>query len=514
MAGRLKSPIVWGVWAAVVFGAVARVGFVARDASFWIDESMLALNVVHRSPSALLQPLDLNQGAPVGYLLLCKASIQVFGPHEWVLRGVSLVVGLAALALFASFAFKSLEANVARMATALFAVSPYLVGYSAEFKQYELDAALCCALLAISRPLLAGVGTRREAVCLAVGGAVAVWFSHPAAFVLAGIGCGILGEAILRKDRSAMFTRLGIGTVWLIGFAACWYLFTRRLGMNAYLNDYWAGTFLPLPPRSIGDATWIPHHLLQLFDNPGGFTSPVFGGGGLAACAAGIGIVRLARNDKPLLTALIVPILAALIASAFRKYPFAGRLMLFAVPLLIPLVAVGLMTLCESLAAVQRRLPILVLALVFLPPIHECWTLVKKPLHAENTREIVAHLAANRREGEPVHVHYGAIPGVAYYGPKLGLQADGVTFSRAIRGGPAAVQAEELSAYRGQPMVWVVLSHRQAVEEAAIWAHLDAFGHLRSEFRGQDSVVRSYDLCRGGANMPPVRAESLGRAGE
>ena len=513
MVGLRGSPMVWFVWAAVLFGIGVRGGLVVRNASFWIDESMLALNVVHRPPAGLLEPLDLNQGAPVGYLLLCKGAQQLFGPHEWALRGVSLFAGLAALALFASFAFRALEPSVARTAVALFAVSPYLVGYSAEFKQYELDAAVCCALLMLGRSLLAG-GTQRAAVGLALGGATAVWFSHPAALVLAGVGCSVLLEAALRNDRAALFTRVGIVAVWLLGFAACWCLFTRKLGMNAYLLDYWSGKFLPWPPRSIGDVTWVPHHLLELFDKPGGFTSAVFGGAGLAACAAGVAVVRLARTDKPLLVMLLVPIAAALAASAFHKYPFAGRLMLFAVPLLIPLVAVGLMTLCESLAPVHRRLPVLIVTLAFLPPTYECWNLRKQPLHAEDVREAVDHLAAHCGVDEPIYVHYGAVPGLAYYGPKAGLNPLGVTFSTAVRHGPASQFAEELEKYRGLPKVWIVLSHRQVVEEATIRATLDGWGVKRSEFRGADAVVWSYDLSRGDTNIPPTAAESPRRAGE
>jgi len=508
MAALRGSPIVWAVWAAVLLGVGIRGGLVVGNASFWIDESMLALNLVHRSPAQLLEPLDLNQGAPVGYLLVCKASAQAFGPHEWSLRLVSLIAGVAALGLFASFAFGALERAAARTATALFGLSPYLVGYSAEFKQYELDAAICCGLLALGRPLFFGVGTRRQALGLALAGAAAVWFSHPAAFVLAGVGCAILAEAALRKDRLALTARCGIIAVWLLGFAACWCLFTRKLGMNAYLLDYWAGKFLPLPPRSVGDVTWILHHLLELFDKPGGFTSASFGGGGLAACAAGIAVVRLGGSNKPLLIALTVPVLAALVASAFRKYPFAGRLMLYAVPLLIPLVAVGLTTLCERLVGVHRRLPLLILGLAFLPPAYECRNLVKQPLHAEDIREVVEHLAEHRGDGEAVYVHYGAVPGIAYYAPKFGLKPAGIKFGAAVRGGPDGQFAAELAEYRAAGTVWVVLSHRQAVEEAAIWAYLDTVGTNADEFRRADAVVRRYALRPGGANIPPAVADS------
>ena len=69
--------------------------------SFWHDETLLATAFVDRGFAQLVfEPLANNQAAPVGYLVLVKLVTVLLGTHEWTLRLVSLLSGLAtALAL-------------------------------------------------------------------------------------------------------------------------------------------------------------------------------------------------------------------------------------------------------------------------------------------------------------------------------------------------------------------------------------------------------------------------------
>ena len=112
---------------AVALGVGLRIQAFARGPSFWIDEAMLALNVVHKPIPELLQPLDLNQGAPVGYLVASKLMMRGFGNSEATFRALSLVAGLAGLLIFARFAHAALPEAAARLGTSLFALSPYLL---------------------------------------------------------------------------------------------------------------------------------------------------------------------------------------------------------------------------------------------------------------------------------------------------------------------------------------------------------------------------------------------------
>ena len=139
------------VTALLFVGAGLRLWQYFANASLWIDEIALAENVLRRPLSALLrEPLALDQVAPPGFLALAKASTAVFGESEMALRLVPLASGLLALALFPRLSRRFQPAWISVFATALFALSPTLVRYSAEFKPYSTDVAAAVALTLIA----------------------------------------------------------------------------------------------------------------------------------------------------------------------------------------------------------------------------------------------------------------------------------------------------------------------------------------------------------------------------
>lgn len=478
---------------ALVAGAALRVFAFARNPSLWIDEAMLALNVVPKSAADLLGPLDWNQGAPVGYLMLAKAAVAAFGGSEYALRLPSLVAGLAGLLLFVPLAYRTLPLNAARLAVGLFAVSPYLIGYSAEFKQYELDATIAVGLTLLGLPVWQKTAGRWRVFAFAVSGAVAVWFSHPATFVLGGVGLAALADAAARRDRAALWSRAAVVGVWLVSFAVCYALFLRKLGMNDYLLSYWDGKFLPLAVRP-GTLAWVVHHFFEFFDKPGGMTATVIAASGLAGVLYLIGAMALARADWRLLVALATPLFLAMAASALKKYPFAGRLLLFAVPAALMLVAYGTAVVAS---AVGRAVPGgggLLICAVLLGPLMQTHWQTKVPLHAEDTREILAHAHANWQPGDRAYVFWAAVPALRYYAPAYPFPEDSIVCGVERRDRDPVHLERDLDGFRGSGRVWVIVAHRQTSEEAAVRAYLDAIGTCEETFRRSDAVAFRYDL--------------------
>ena len=81
------------VAAILVYGVAVRLVHYLAGRPLWRDEAALALNIVNRSFAGLIQPLDYNQAAPLGFLALEKATILVGGHSEYALRFWPLVFG-------------------------------------------------------------------------------------------------------------------------------------------------------------------------------------------------------------------------------------------------------------------------------------------------------------------------------------------------------------------------------------------------------------------------------------
>jgi len=503
---RSRGRIVGGLWLAVVLvGVTLRFDLWQRNPSYWVDESRLALNVVYRSPLELSQPLDFNQGAPVGYLWLCKAAIQCFGPAEWVPRGVSLLASLVGLLIFGVWSAAWLPPRVAGLATAWLALSPYLVSYAVEFKQYQLDATVALGLVALGWRCWQSAGVRvGRLAALAGAGAAAVWFSHPSWFVLAGLGGALTAHAAWQPSasrRTWIVALALLGLVWLASAALNYGLILRQLGQNDYLRAYWAGKFCPLPPRSLGDLAWLVHHGLEWFSNPGGFSTAEFSGSSLAACAAMVGLVALWRKDRILALGLLLPLGAALAASAVKQYPFAGRLLLFAVPLLTPLVVLGLMTLAGKLQEVQPGLGWLVVGLAAIPTVQSSWQLWKTPPRAEPVRELVDYLAQVHQPGEGIYVYSGAVPGFAYYAPGTSLRSSEVVLGQAPRRAAIETYLAEFPWLDEGQRGWVVFSHAYDEDIRALEAYLESQGEVRRLWGQGDTQLLQFEIPRRRANI-------------
>jgi hypothetical protein len=101
----------WLPWLLLGLAVVMRLRQFAVNRSLWLDEAMLAGNIVSRSYGELLRPLADHQGAPLGWLWLERTVVLVFGDGERALRLVPLVAGMAVLPITLHVARRLLRAG-------------------------------------------------------------------------------------------------------------------------------------------------------------------------------------------------------------------------------------------------------------------------------------------------------------------------------------------------------------------------------------------------------------------
>jgi hypothetical protein len=169
--GRLFHAVIVFI---IAFGVVLRACKYLPAFSMRGDELAVTLNLLHRSASELLtKPLDYEQAAPFGFVLLLKGLITILGQSEYVLRLTALLAGCISLVLMQSLLTKTGGTYGKLFALAAFAFGNYLIYYSAELKPYSTDVLLCLVLLLSFYRHLARQATSKDFVVLASLGALA-----------------------------------------------------------------------------------------------------------------------------------------------------------------------------------------------------------------------------------------------------------------------------------------------------------------------------------------------------
>lgn len=402
----------------VAVGVLIRLLVFAQNRSLWLDEAMLANNLVERSPAALLLPLADDQAAPIGFLMVEKGIISVLGGSERALRLFPLLSGIAVQILLMLLVLRVTKPPVGIWVLFFTATCGPLVYYSSEVKQYSSDSAIAALIL-----LLADWLTRRgallsipRAVAMGLVGAGAVWLAYPAVFVMAAAGI-ILVYVNCRSKRRLFLVGAVIAT-WLSSFFILYCISLRHLVGHTGLQGYWSDAF---PPRSLGALMWAYRSMLGVFRSPGGFTASA-----LAAFCCILGAIRVARDGR-LFALLVSPIIFTLIAAFFRKYPFAGRVVLFLVPIFMIFIAEGLNWLVELAKERARLVASLLTLLLGLYPLRLSMALISSnapPTEVlaevsipprEQLRDVVSYIQIHRQSGDALSIYPLALPAFKFY---------------------------------------------------------------------------------------------------
>ena len=494
----LKSPRT--ILAMVLFGIILRVSQYAANRSLWLDEAMVALNIIGRSFERLLQPLDYNQAAPPGFLLVEKALAAMLGASEYALRLLPLLLGIAALVLFWEMAYNCVERRVWPIAVLLFAVSDSLIYYSSEVKQYSGDVAVAVLLYTMCFRLESKKLTRIQIVVFGILGGLVVWLSHPAAFVLAGIGSILLLASIVEKDWSRLLKLLPILLFWGMSFAALYFVSLEKVAKNRLLLHLWKQSFLPLPPTTFADFAWFGATVIEFSKNPLRQPFPA-----IVLPIIALGCLDMFLTKRKRFLQLISPLPFLLFASAIHKYPMTGRFLLFLLPPVFIFIAEGLdfigckkNRLCFPLAAVAASL------LVLYPLGHAAFHLIR-PRMTEEMKPVLSHVQKKWSEGDELYVFWSAEPAFVYYADKFGFEnakmTKGIGFTNNW-----TEYFKDFEKLIGEKRIWFIFSRtwmgENDNEKGPLLNYLDSRGTRKDSFEAFNASAYLYDLSASLGGFP------------
>ncbi len=521
-------------WAVIGAGILLRLFHFFYNRSFFNDESFLANSLIRLSYGELVSgPLEYEQKAPIGYLLLTKLCVVLFGKGEMALRLVSLLCGIASLFLFRTLARHFLRPAGVFVAVAILAIAPPSLLYSVEAKQY------CTEMLATLAALYLYVRYGQK-TALAAGlrwgllGAGLIWFSYSVIFILAGMAAAISLWHLLKKDWKPFFRYLIPFSLWLVSFALNYLLFTQRHAGSGWLIDWFDDlrAFMPLPPASPEDLSWFlikPLHVLHLSlglswldldwrysDVFRGVTRMPF----LPLFCWVSGSVLVYRQDRRLFWVLVLPFLLALLASGVRMYPLHERLTYFLVPFIIIMLVKGFERLLHSFSSIGLRYALLVLLMAGAVA-NSAYTLVNpelfgRPAKNMTAREALLYVNDRYRPGDVVYVYWNFRHFYRYYRQAYRLRYDAmqgsdVRFASRDTLEYARNLTPDLEAISGRKRVWVIYSkiQREAIGDPfgqpawyykhfkpgrILYGRLTARGQEKESFETQDMKVSLFDL--------------------
>ena len=164
-----------------------------------------------------------------------------------------------------------------------------------------------------------------------------------------------------------------------------------------------------------------------------------------------------------------------------HKYPFAGRLLLFLVPLMLLAVARGAWAVAVELRPNRPFAAWLFLGLLVIAPAVETYQSFRRPQREEQIAPVLAAVRDEMQPGDRVYVYWGAVPAFTYYtrdnpfppGVVLGVEhhEDHLGYR------------DDLRRFAGEPRVWLIFSHPHQDEELVVQSYAEALGECRRKIQ-------------------------------
>jgi hypothetical protein len=386
--------------------------------SLWLDEAMLAVNIINRNPIELLHPLNFYVVGPVLFLQIEKLFSFLVPNSELGLRIFPVISFLTSIFFF----FKILKQQhdnkyVLIFAVSLFVFNSSLLYYASEAKQYMSDTMVVTAVYFIA--LLKFEKKQKQFLALGLAGVVAVFLSNVSPIILFSVGTYLLYQYLFIERNHFLHLVLLIA-VWTLTFSVYYFLFIHNHPAAGPMIAYWSplNVFLPKNPfdKSFYIFLWDKWFMIsnELFQ----FGSTI---AKLITLCFVLGFLRLVISKRiELLVLTILPILLHVILSGFKLYPFDMRMILYLSPLLILIFSFGFKELIEVLFAdlqIQRLRVLALLIPVWFGSVLYAngFYAARFPFKKEELKKTLLFINSNRMEDDLIYIYPGAIHAFNYY---------------------------------------------------------------------------------------------------
>ncbi len=479
------------VFTLIAFGVVVRLVQYTANRSLWLDEAQLALVLLQRSARQLLELLPRGQGAAPAFLWAEQLALRTLGPSEYSLRFFPFLASILSIFLFYVIAKKWVSHKAAVIALFLFVISTPLIHWSAQGKQYAVDV-LITLLIYLAVSVFQSRLTLLAAGLLGLAAAMAVWFSHPAIFTITAICFTLFASSLLLGNRAAAKNAILMWCITFASFGALYWISLRSLIGERELRIYHWGSFAPLP-FSMDAISWYYESFVGIFDRSAGLSAPA-----LAGFLFLVGIASVFKKSVTRACFLAAPLLFALVASGLHRYPFSDRFLLFAAPGIFLLVAQGLEQMSVALRSYLPLTGFVLIALLSIEPFLHSVRILFHPETVEELRPVLKYVQAHQQPGDVIYVYYGAEPAFDYYTQTLRFR----TTARVVKGLEGRTDwrlyQRELNAFRGNPRVWVIVSHDwtgDGVDEQKLVSYdVDTIGRRIDTFRAPGAAAYLCDM--------------------
>ena len=314
------SPLEATVLAAIIaVAALLRVREALRTPT-WFDE-IVTIWLARLSPRELLGALAEDVHPPLHFLMVC-AWRALGGEGDLWLKSLSILIGLATIAVTWALARDLFGRGAAWIAAALLALHPDHVYFSQEVRNYVLLH--FTVVLSIWRAWRwMESGRRRDAVLYALAATAALYTHYLAGLVLAFLG--LWGLAAIGGDRRRTLEWVGIHLAVAVAFAPQLPIFVRQMALD---REHWIRS--ATADQLLGLVRKLAFRAVYLIP-------PLF-----ALALAPLLRARKRRSSALLWIVPFAPVLLAWALTRMGAHLFIERYMFFTLPAFSALVAAGL----------------------------------------------------------------------------------------------------------------------------------------------------------------------------